>query len=183
MESSSLWPNRRKPLVIGPLGIIRGPEEGAAVLVLRLLRRRQPDWRAVGQALRSLMPASQSPEALRIMPSSSPPNVGSWLLRAIHSGLSGTRHYVSNPEIGVRNVSGLGSHLRDSAHGYRWLPGSAPHPPQILLELTLPLSVPAGSRPGDVIMSGKQFFAEFRFTEFAPPPDESTSGGAKEMPI
>jgi hypothetical protein len=33
-------------------------------------------------------------------------------LDSIYSGLSGTRHYVSNPEIGVRNVSTTGSQLQ-----------------------------------------------------------------------
>ena len=131
MESSRLWPNRRKPLVIGPLGIIQGLSEGDAVLVLRLLRRRQPDWWAVGQALSSLIPTSQSPEARRIMPSSHPPNVGPWLLRAIHSGLSGTRHYVSNPEIGVIGVSSVGSQtsFRRSPFPVRWRRPVARNPP------------------------------------------------------
>ena len=46
-------------------------------------------------------PASQKARALRIMTSSNPSNVGYWLSPAVHSGLSGTRHYVKNPVDGV----------------------------------------------------------------------------------
>jgi hypothetical protein len=46
MESSRLQRHSDKPLVNGPLGIIWGPEDGAAVVVLRILRLRRRDWRA-----------------------------------------------------------------------------------------------------------------------------------------
>ena len=82
-----------KPLVIGPLGIIRGAEQGAAVLLPGLLRLRQSDWRTVGQALIPVKPSQQSGGVLRVMPSPYAPHSGSWLRWANHSGLSGTRHW------------------------------------------------------------------------------------------
>jgi hypothetical protein len=49
------------------------------------------------------------PAGLLIMPSSRVERPDCWLRRRDYSGLSGTRHYVSYPDLRVRNVFLLGS--------------------------------------------------------------------------
>jgi hypothetical protein len=82
-------------------------------------RRRSGDqhfaeWPPIGPTPLALarIAYSAAPSAFRIIPSS-PIAGGAWLLGqealdGVCSGLSGTRHYVSNPDLRVRNVSRLG---------------------------------------------------------------------------